>query len=199
MTGAVDASAPGKLVLTGEYAVLDGAPAVSMAISRRAIVRVEPASDFCVRAPGFLSGSVRFAVDADGRLRWLAGDPDVRRRLALVDRVVAPLLAGRAPAPFALRLDTRAFFAADGRKLGLGSSAALTAALSAALTRHLGLPAQTPDAFLAAALERHRRVQGGRGSGVDLATSLHGGVIEYTLERAAPASRRPGFQLSKEY
>jgi phosphomevalonate kinase len=34
------ASAPGKLVLAGEYAVLDGAPAIVMAVDRRAVVSV---------------------------------------------------------------------------------------------------------------------------------------------------------------
>jgi phosphomevalonate kinase len=35
----VIATAPGKLILTGEYAVLDGAPAIVVAIDRRAIAR----------------------------------------------------------------------------------------------------------------------------------------------------------------
>jgi phosphomevalonate kinase len=38
------ASAPGKILLAGEYAVLDGAPAVVMAVSRRAIARVADAA-----------------------------------------------------------------------------------------------------------------------------------------------------------
>ena len=33
------ATAPGKLILTGEYAVLDGAPAVVVAVDRRAVAR----------------------------------------------------------------------------------------------------------------------------------------------------------------
>src|SRR5215813_3105192 len=33
------ATAPGKLILTGEYAVLDGAPAIVVAVDRRAVAR----------------------------------------------------------------------------------------------------------------------------------------------------------------
>ncbi|MCW8846391.1 MAG: hypothetical protein OQK99_11185 [Gammaproteobacteria bacterium] len=38
-------SAPGKLILAGEYAVLDGAPGLVMAVDRRARVSLEPSSD----------------------------------------------------------------------------------------------------------------------------------------------------------
>jgi phosphomevalonate kinase len=38
----VIASAPGKLILTGEYAVLDGAPALVVAVDRRAVARRGP-------------------------------------------------------------------------------------------------------------------------------------------------------------
>ena len=51
----VVASAPGKAVLCGEYAVLDGAPAVCMALDRRARVTVTPfEGDWNrVSAPGY--------------------------------------------------------------------------------------------------------------------------------------------------
>ena len=37
----IRASAPGKIVLSGEYAVLDGAPAICAAVDRRAAVTIE--------------------------------------------------------------------------------------------------------------------------------------------------------------
>ena len=36
---AVTATAPGKVVICGEYAVLDGATAIAAAVDRRAVVR----------------------------------------------------------------------------------------------------------------------------------------------------------------
>jgi phosphomevalonate kinase len=84
------------------------------------------------------------------------------------------------PAPdtgsLAFALDTTAFRDADsGSKIGLGSSAALTAALATAL--HALGGATVAEAAHAA----HRRFQGGSGSGVDIACSLAGGVIEYHM------------------
>ena len=59
----VVASAPGKIVLSGEYAVLFGAPAVCMAVTRRAVVTgADSADGEChVTTPGF-TGEGSFAV-----------------------------------------------------------------------------------------------------------------------------------------
>ncbi len=55
------ASAPGKVVLSGEYAVLDGAPAIGMAINRRARVQVTDISGDINRVSG------RGHSDAEGQ------------------------------------------------------------------------------------------------------------------------------------
>ena len=144
------ASAPGKIVLAGEYAVLMGAPAICVAVDRRAVATLRESEDGeChLATPGF-NGEDRFrlvdAVCGDGR-----------------------------PAQ-EIELDTRAF-AEDGVKLGLGSSAALTVALAAGL-------GETTDVF-AAALRAHRALQGGKGSGVDIAAAVHGGLIRYEMQDA---------------
>jgi phosphomevalonate kinase len=85
-----------------------------------------------------------------------------------------------------LRLDTSAFFWRDGRtveKLGLGSSAALTVALASAAVRYAGREDLLADraVWLRQLLQLHRQFQQGRGSGLDVATSLYGGVICYEL------------------
>ncbi len=184
MTAAVHASAPGKLVLLGEYAVLLGHPAAVMAVDRRASVELDPApaTRWSVRAPGFAEETAEFRIDAGGGLRWLS---DAGNTFELVESVVSGMIAGSRLDPGSsgadIVLDTRAFFD-GGAKLGLGSSAALTVALFEALARWCG--ADSPTDLVARTnrlLELHRRVQGGRGSGIDLAASLAGGVVEYRL------------------
>ncbi len=44
-------TAPGKLVLLGEYAVLDGAPAIVAAVDRGVVCTVEPAETLVIEAP----------------------------------------------------------------------------------------------------------------------------------------------------
>ncbi len=164
----VVASAPGKAVLCGEYAVLDGAPAVCMALDRRARVTVTPYEGDWTRvsAPGYtaIEGLLRVV---GGNVEWLQGasefglvDAVLRISTALSERVVS------------IELNSDAFRdRASGEKIGIGSSAALTVALLAALRG-------TEDVF-ADAIDAHRRLQQGAGSGVDIATSVHGGLLEY--------------------
>jgi len=103
----VVASAPGKIVLSGEYAVLDGEPAICLAVDRRAVVTVcrSPDDQCHVTTPGF-SGDDRFGI---------------------IDAVCG----GSRPTKN-IRMDTRAF-SDEGNKTGIGSSAALTVALIAGL------------------------------------------------------------------
>jgi len=150
----VVASAPGKIILSGEYAVLDGEPAISMAIDRRAVVTLDdnPDGECNLSTPGF-SGSDQYRiVDA------VCGDARPAKNLVL---------------------DTRAF-AVDGDKIGIGSSAALSVALIAGLN-------ESGD-VLNEALLAHHTFQGGAGSGVDVATAVQGGLIEFEMRTRTVSS-----------
>jgi len=166
----IAASAPGKVVLCGEYAVLDGAPAVCMAVDRRASVRVSDAATDYHRmlAPGYTDVEGRLGFAAGG-IEWLQGKDDFR----LLDAVLRTI-GFAPPRPLLIELDTSAFIdPSTGHKIGVGSSAALTVAVLSALT--------TADTVLADAIDAHRRLQQGAGSGVDIATSVYGGLIEYHM------------------
>ena len=193
------ASAPGKLVLLGEYAVLEGAPALVLAVNRRAHVRIEVRSDgVCdVHAPDLGVSGARMTVDG-GALRWRC-DETAAAKLSLVEHVWQGLvregLAPEAGAGFSLHLDTSGFFHVDGAsraKLGLGSSAALTVALASALAAFAGQANVLSDRtqWLRRLLHMHGDWQGGRGSGVDVAASVVGGLIRYQL---AGQAREPTF------
>ena len=64
----IEVSAPGKLVLIGEYGVLFGAPAVVMAVDRRALVELRSADGtrWILTAPEVAPRSVEFEVSPDG-------------------------------------------------------------------------------------------------------------------------------------
>ena len=145
------ATAPGKLIITGEYAVLEGAPAIVVAVDRRATARRTPTP------PG--SSPFLLAVADEIAARRGAQDP-------------------AAHAALEISVDSTQFYDKI-TKLGLGSSAAVTVAATA-----LALGTADHDEVLAVALAAHARAQGprgARGSGADIAASVHGGTIVFTL------------------
>jgi phosphomevalonate kinase len=85
-------------------------------------------------------------------------------------------------------------------KLGLGSSAALTVALASALSdwSSVGDRPQPSLEWLQRLLEMHRGFQGGRGSGVDLAASLLGGILEYRLAQDGSVMTAESARLPEE-
>jgi phosphomevalonate kinase len=174
MTG-VMASAPAKLVVAGEYAVVYGSPAISAAVDVRASATVTPgAAGWSLHILN--SGqSFDFSPAPGGGIEWVR-DPGAHGRLvAAAWAILNATGALSALGPHRIGLDSRAFFAADGTKLGLGSSAAVAVALTAALQAVLGA-APTPAAGLAV----HALFQDQRGSGIDVCTSFYGGVLAKT-------------------
>lgn len=154
------ATAPGKLILTGEYAVLDGAPALVIAVDRRAVAR---------RDAGTRVASSPFLLAVAREFAQRFGADSVGARAALE-----------------IAVDSSAFY--DGsQKLGLGSSAAVTvAAAGLALAAQLGDLDGHRDALLAIALAAHANAQGdlgARGSGADIAAAVYGGTIVFTMGR----------------
>jgi phosphomevalonate kinase len=179
----VTVTVPGKAVLSGEYAVLRKAPAIAVAINCRALARiVRTEQEFhSVSTPGHAAGQRRFTANDAGEIDWLDELPN--QGLRLIEeawRVCVPAAGER----LAVTLDTRDFFAPEsGQKLGLGGSAAAMTALIGALACFASQPA---DVF-ELARKAHKALQGGLGSGVDIATSFYGGVIEFrTNSKSAP-------------
>ena len=189
------ASAPGKLVLLGEYAVLEGAPALVAAVARRARVRIgHGAGDLLeVHAPELGVARARARSDRAGHLAWL---PEAvgAERLQLVEAVWQALAHGGLTPPhqgLRIDLDTSGFFDAAGRgKLGLGSSAALCVALASALAAAAGQAQALDDraAWRRRLVDLHGAWQGGQGSGLDVAASLQGGLVLYRREGASADS-----------
>jgi phosphomevalonate kinase len=190
----ITATAPGKAVLSGEYAVLHGAPAIVAAVDRRVRVTVAESRGkyHSLSTPGYLDGTWHFRVDKGGSIQWSEQHPETAS-FSLVEEVWKAVAAESGP-PLSLSIDTSGFFAGPGGpKLGLGSSAAVAVALTAALQCRFSMEVDPSSP----ARDAHARFQDGRGSGLDIATSTHGGVIEY--RRAAAATRPLRWPENIEY
>jgi len=179
------ATAPGKLIITGEYAVLDGAPAIVVAVDRRAVARRN--------ATPRGSSPFLLAVAEEIAARRGPGDPAAQAALeisvdssAFYDRTAGGRIAAASVARRTITAqlavvgprNRTAEFDSDASKLGLGSSAAVTVAATA-----LALDTTNRREILEIALAAHARAQGARGargSGADIAASVYGGTLVFT-------------------
>ena len=143
-------SAPGKMMISGEYAVLEGAPAIVAAVQTRALAWVFDGAEHEDRA-----SEKRF--------------PEAFASAA----IAAEALGTEAP-PF--RVDVSELRRA-GQKLGVGSSSAAAAAAAALVYALADAPLDDPG-VLRAALDGHREVAPS-GSGADVAACTLGGFVRY--------------------
>jgi phosphomevalonate kinase len=152
-------SAPGKLMLAGEYAVIDGGPALMMAVSRRVIAYTNesrrPASEFLTAVCDYFADPTN--PDANPQRHLEA-------QRTLVDS--SQLYLGT-------------------QKLGLGSSAAVTVAAVAHVLATTSDQPPAPAQVLRIASSIHAAVQqrhGASGSGADLAAITHGGLLRFVRQ-----------------
>ncbi len=180
-------------MLTGEYTVLSGTPALVAAVDRGVWMRCawRQGEPFCygmdTDAP---TASWSISAETNAWTRTQGSDAEA----ALMEAVLGEVLQGDARnntkrlRGWTWLADTQAMLAAHlpaKPKLGLGSSASGAAALTwAALVALYGPAATSEDKnkILALALDAHRQFQHGKGSGADVAASVMGGVIQFQLD-----------------
>lgn len=176
----IEASAPGKLVLCGEYAVLAGAPALVAAVDRR-VKCVLTTRD---------AGGWRFVSTGYEDDRTIAKD-----QVFAAPPTTVPGVAGRsiaasdAPDHVEVRIDSAPCYH-DGVKLGIGSSAATVTALATAFGVMAGAAPRLTDLY-----DLHADFQGG-GSGLDVAAAVTGGVIRFEDRVATPVRLPRGIHLA---
>ncbi|HTO95488.1 MAG TPA: hypothetical protein VMK66_00475 [Myxococcales bacterium] len=155
-------AACGKVFLAGEYAVLEaGRPALVAGIDRKLHASVE------------VGGQGLRLFHAPSGSAWEGGEPPPELRFAVR---AARLASGFCAGPGA-RIAFEDDFSLQGRKIGLGGSAAACVLAVRAVCAAAGRAA-TDEEVLALALAAHWAEQGGEGSGADVAASALGGVLE---------------------
>lgn len=181
MTNTFRLAVPGKLLIAGEYAVLEpGQRAIVAAIDRYVTVTVTPHPTNCLDLPdlGLLGVEWRFSGlnpipdNDDARLGF------IRQAISVVAAYV-PVAEG---ALRGMRIAVKSELDDDsGRKFGLGSSAAVVVGLVAALLRLVNGSGQTPAPMLVYKLAAIAHFRGqGSGSGADIAASTFGGWLSYS-------------------
>jgi mevalonate kinase len=191
------AQAPGKIILSGEHAVVYGNPALVMAVNRYAQVNLTPASNVVVQlgdlpdqsfAPQSLAGhkaelDARYQRYLDGTLSIAEVAPDPQILLAYT---AACFFESADLPPVGFRLTINSDIPLG---CGMGSSAAVILATLQALAHQSGCD-WTKDQFLNLALQCEN-LQHGQSSGVDPYTCLHGGLIKFQSGKAETLNASP--------
>ncbi|MCX8071983.1 MAG: hypothetical protein N3C12_05975 [Candidatus Binatia bacterium] len=178
---AVHATAPGKLFVLGEYAVLDSCPAIIAALEPGVRVLAEPQT----HPRGTWVSLPQYGVHT--ALEELSAPAPIGNALRFVTACFAGLSAAerfRLPTGLHLQIEFPEYFGRP-QKVGLGGSAALVTAISAVLIEMAygrGATEEMTDLVYQRAVTAHRRAQGGRGSGGDVAASVYGGAILFEPE-----------------
>lgn len=170
---------PGKLYIAGEYAVVEtGCPSVIIAVDQFVTVSVEPhEGEGMIFSPDISEIPLIWNRET---IRTLRADRDQPFRFILsAIRYTEAYLLSRGRTLTYYHLDIRSELTGeDGRKYGLGSSAAVTVGTVQALLRFFDLSVSKQTVFKLAALA-HLAVQG-NGSCGDIAASVYGGWLAYT-------------------
>lgn len=174
----IEVSAPGKLYIAGEYAVVEpGYPAIIVAVDQFITITIDAAEK---------NGSIQSAQYSELPVKWTRRHGelvlDIRENpfhYILAAIRLTEKYAGEQGQPlsfFDLKV-TSELDNSNGRKYGLGSSGAVTVATVKALNLYYHLELRDLEIFKIAALA-HLEVQG-NGSCGDIAASCYGGWIAF--------------------
>jgi len=188
----VCSKAPGKMILLGEYAVLEGAPALVAAVDRYADVRIQENSGnyFEVESPSLGVSSTAFTVSQHGIICFKDLENSAVKKLGFFRTIFEFLWlyfksGQKLLKPASITLNTNSFYSDQlNSKLGFGSSAAMTVALTQALYMYCNENSRDEDLITRVfrlGLSSHRKAQGNLGSGADVAASAFGGIIRYEM------------------
>ncbi len=158
------ASAPGSLMLLGEYAVLHGKQALVCAVDKRIQVILTPRSDKKIEIDSSLYG--HYSTD----LMQLKIEKPFQFVLGALQQYQAKLRYG-------CNINITSEFS---DKVGLGSSAAVTVATLATLVSWLNIR-MSPLELVRQGRNVIRLIQG-TGSGADIAASVYGGIVAYQAQ-----------------
>lgn len=165
-------SVPGSLMLMGEHAVLYGKQAIVCAVDKRLHMNLIPNTSTIITIQDTRLGTLSQELNA----------LQVQAPFVFVLQAIK-LFADKIPSGFTLEINSE-----FSSVIGFGSSAAVTVATVSILAQWLNIPL-SPDQIFQMAKDVVITVQG-FGSGADVAASVFGGVISYSMCATGERTRK---------
>lgn len=188
----IEVSAPGKLMLSGEWSVLEvGIPCIVLAVNRKVHCKIKEAKEIELNAPDIgiqdLKGEFK-----GGKLRWKKKlNESEKEELVLPEKAIELTLRylediGTRLINFSIttKSDISQVVLENGSttKIGFGSSAAAVVAIVGAILKLHGISItakEDKDRIYKLAAAAHYIGQGKIGSAFDIAASTYGGAVVY--------------------
>lgn len=185
----VHCSAPGKLMIAGEWAVLEGKPCIVAAVNKRVHSIVEPLAGnyISVSIDDFKLQDIRFVWDGTNINLFKIYQVDAEKLKFTKEAIEVALRFLKENntgfKPFRIRSYGEETIV-EGKKVGFGSSAAAVVAIISSILNFHGYKASNEEIYKLAAIA-HYYAQGNVGSAFDVAASTYGGIIVYKRFDAA--------------
>ena len=163
----IETTASGKVFFSGEYMALEGGRAITLSTPQSAKVSISESNETDNLFFSSMSDQVYpFRIDENMRLIWLEQDPKhlgsiLKESIEQFDKG----FSGKS-----ISIDTSDFFY-EQRKIGVGSSSAVSVAITKALNELFDLRLAS-ESIINLAREIHNKAQDSRGSGFDIITSF---------------------------
>ena len=173
----IKVKAPGKLYIAGEYAVVDGMPSIIVALNQYITVKITAGHRYgSIISKQYQASTIYWRREGsqmvfdnrDNPFRYILSAIKITEQYAKSLNIKLGL--------YHLTIDSQ-LDSPDGKKYGLGSSAAVTVATIHALCKFYQIPVNRKQLFKLAAIA-HFSVQG-NGSLGDIAASVYGGWIAF--------------------
>lgn len=175
----IKVKAPGKLYIAGEYAVIEpGTPAILVAVDKYITVTIKESNNFgTINSAQYEENSVNWTRNGN-KIVFDNRDNPFHFLIEAINIAEKYVKENNKSLKFYHLSINSELDNHDGRKLGLGSSAAITVATIKALCKFYNLNVTNDEIFKLSAIA-HLNVQG-NGSLGDIAASVYGGWIAYS-------------------
>jgi phosphomevalonate kinase len=179
-------SAPGKLMLAGEWSVLElGNPCIVLSVDKRVHVEIEDSREISVTVDDFNIKDIK-AKFVNDKIEWVsASDAEKEKLIFIKGAIETALLYLGNYKPFKIRSwgeESQIKVNKEIKKVGFGSSAACVVATIAGLLKFNGFDIESrsmKDVIYKLSTIAHYFAQGKVGSAFDVAASTYGGATVY--------------------
>lgn len=171
---------PGKLMVAGEYAVLDGGSCVVVAVSRYVEARIESSQDYMLSIPKLTEEKINWVYKKDHGLEFNYDDSKFLFLKKAMEVTLTYLIErGHEIKPFHLHITSDLNDHKSNKKYGLGSSAAIVVAVTTSILNFFGELEDTKAHIIFKLSAMAHFITQGKGSCADIAACVYGGWLHY--------------------